>query len=108
VNELEAADRLRPEALPRLALFLGGRLGGSTESGSIAAQRAAWEYAADAELDELEELAADWRVLQAAARQLPLAEVNRLLRERFASDWQALTRDELDAVGAELERALRE
>jgi len=108
VNEIEAADRIRPEALPRLALFLGGRLGGAPEGGPVSAQRAAWDYAAEAELDELEELAADWQVLQAAARELPLAEVNRLLRERFATDWQALTRDELDAVGAELARALRE
>lgn len=109
MNDLRtAAERLSPDELPRLALFLADAVRDAAAGGAVSAQRAAWQYAAEAELDELQELADEWQVLRAAARELPLAEVNRLLRERFASDWAALSRDEIDAVGAELERALAE
>lgn len=101
-------DRLAPELLPRLAYFLGAWLHEdlALEHGSAAA--AAWAYAEEAELDELEELAADWETLRAVARKLPLARVNAMLRERFGSSWQALSAAEIDAVGAELRRALAE
>lgn len=102
------ADRLTPEDLPRLALFLGGYLHEDLAVAHRSAQHAAWEYVGEAELDELQELASEWDVLRSAARELPLEVVNRLLRERFGSSWQALSRAELDAVGGEFERALRE
>lgn len=101
-----AADRLLPEELPRLALFLGALVPELSDRGRPSAQQAAWRYAAEAELDELEELAEEWSVLVAAARELPLGEVARLLRERFASDWQPAAVGEIDAVAAELARAI--
>jgi hypothetical protein len=101
-------ERLAPDVLPRLAYFLGAWLHEdlALEHGSAAA--AAWAYAEEAELDELEELAADWEELRAAARKLPLARVNALLRDHFGSSWQAVSAAEIDAVGAELHRALAE
>lgn len=107
----EAADfeeRLRPETLPRLALFLAGYLHEDLAVVHGSAARAAWEYAEEAEIDELGELAGDWQVLAGAARALPLARVNELLRERFGSSWQAASVAELDAVAETLERALVE
>ena len=103
-----AADALMPETMPRLALFLGSLVTELSERGVPSAQQAAWRYAAEAELDELEELAQEWRAFAGASRELPLLEVNRILRERFGSVWQAISHDELDAVGAELERAVLE
>lgn len=101
-------ERLTPEDLPRLAIFLAGYLREDLLPEHGSAQRAAWDYVSEAELDELQELARDWQVLQAAARELPLAEVNRALRERFDSSWQALSRAEIDAVGEEFVRVLDE
>lgn len=101
-------ERLTPEDLPRLALFVAGYLHEDLVPVHGSAQQAAWEYVREAELDELQELARDWQVLQAAARELPLAEVNRALRERFGSSWQALSRAEIDAVAEEFVRALDE
>lgn len=101
-----AADRLLPDELPRLALFLGALVPELSDRGHPSAQQAAWRYAAEAELDELEELAEEWSVLVAAGRELPLAELGRLLRERFGSDWQPASIGELDAVAAELARAI--
>ena len=107
-DERLPAERLSPEDLPRLALFLARYLGweGAATHGSAAA--AAHDYAAEAELDELDELAHEWEILRAAARTLSLAELNRTLATRFGGPWQAVSVDELDAVAAELERALRE
>ena len=64
----EFEDRLRPENLPRLALFLSGYLHEDLAVVHGSAARAAWEYAAEAEIDELGELAGEWQVLAAAAR----------------------------------------
>ena len=107
-DDLTALERLTPEELPRLAIFLAGWLHQdlAVEHGSAA--RAAWEYASEAELDELEELGAEWNVLRAAAHEAPLDAVNDALRRRFGSDWRATSRDEIDAVARELELALRE
>jgi hypothetical protein len=101
-----AADRLLPDELPRLALFLGALVPELSDRGRLSAQQAAWRYAAEAESDELEELAEEWSVLVAAGRELPIAELGRLLRERFGSEWQPATASELDAVAAELARAI--
>lgn len=101
-------ERLTPDDLPRLAVFIAAYLRDDSPHPLPSAHEAAWEYLAEAELDELQELARDWDVLRAAARELSLDEVNRTLADRFGSSWSALTRDEVDAVGAEFERALRE
>lgn len=101
-------DRIDPRELPRLALFLGAYLDAEPATRHGNAARAAYDYATEAELDELEELAFDWRQLAAAARRIPLADLNRLLRERFATSWQAASLDEIDAVTHELERAIRD
>lgn len=99
---------LTPDDLPRLAVFIAAFLRHDSPRPLASAQQAAWEYLAEAELDELQELARDWDLLRAAARELPLADLNRLLGERFGCAWIVLDRNELDAVGAEFERALRE
>jgi hypothetical protein len=102
------AERLRPDDLPRLALFLSTYLHENLEVAHGSAAHAAWDYASEAELDELEELRDDWEVLRAAARALPLARVNELLRERFGSTWQAASSAEIEQVAEQFERALRE
>jgi len=101
-------EKLTPEDLPRLAVFVAAFLRPDSPRPLDSAQQAAWEYVAEAELDELQELARDWDVLRSAARQLPLEETNRLLRERFGCSWNAVAREEFEAVGTEFERALRE
>lgn len=101
-------DRLDPLELPRLAQFLAAYLHEDLVPVHGSAARAAFQYAADAELDELAELAGEWQVLRAAAARLPLDRLNRLLRERFGSGWYVASRAEVEAVALELERALRE
>jgi hypothetical protein len=103
-----ALDRLTPEDLPGLALFVGTYLREELATALGSAQHAAWEYAAEAELDELQELANDWQLLRVAAREAPLETIQRALRERFRSSWLPQSREEIDAVGAELEHALDE
>jgi hypothetical protein len=109
--ELDTAtldERLTPEGLPRVAFFLATYLHEDLEPVHGSAAKAAYNYVAEAELDELEELGAEWEILKAAAHQLPLARLNRILRERFKSSWYVNSATEIDAVGYELERALRE
>jgi hypothetical protein len=104
----ELESMLTPERLPRVAFFLDGYLHQDFAAEHGSAAGAAWDYAQDAELDELEELGAEWAVVRAAAEALPLARFNRLLGERFGSSWQATAAAEVEAVGREIERALRE
>ncbi len=99
---------LDPESLPRVAAFLAVHLGADLDAGWTSAARAAHRYAAEADLDDLEELAREWETVRVAARHLPLARFNDLLERRFASPWRVATRDEVEAVARELEVALRE
>lgn len=107
-DERPPLDRLNPDDLPRLAIFLTAYFDGdhAPRAGSVA--EAAYHYVVDAELDELQELARDWEVLRAAAAERPLEEVQRALRDRFGSHWTVASRDEIETVAAEFERALRE
>lgn len=104
----ELEDRLDPVELPRLARFLAAYLHEDLVPVHGSAARAAFHYAADAELEELAELAGDWQVLREAALRLPLDRLNRLLRERFRSGWHIASRAEVEAVAHELERALHD
>ena len=104
----EAIDRLDPEELPRLAEFLAGYLHEDWNLDYASAAEAAWSYLLEADLEAAEALAVEWGVLAAAARLLPLDELNRILRERFRSGWNVVDGDEIRAVSAELERALDE
>lgn len=104
----EVEERLRPETLPRLALFLATCVDDDAAPSRGSATRAAWDYVQVAELDELEELSEDWEALRAAARELPLARVNELLRARFGTGWQAASPAEIEQVAGEFARALRE
>ena len=109
--ELDTAtldEHLTPEELPRVAFFLATYLHEDLVPVHGSASKAAYAYVAEAEIDELEELAAEWEVLKAAAHHLPLASLNRILRERFKSAWFLTAPQEVDAVGYEHERALRE
>ncbi|KAB2963148.1 MAG: hypothetical protein F9K18_08935 [Thermoanaerobaculia bacterium] len=107
-HALELEERLRPEALPRLAVFLADYLGEDAVARHVGGAQAAWEYARVAELDELEELFGDWEVLRAATGALSLARVNEVLRTRFATTWQAASSAEIEQVLELFERALRE
>ena len=101
-------DRLSPEELPRLALFVAGYLHQDLAVVHGSAARAAYDYAAEAELDELEELAAEWEALRSLARHVPIERINDVLRQRFGSAWRAASREEIEAVAREFELALRE
>ena len=103
-----ALDRLTPAEQPRLALFLAEYLHQDLAVVHGSAAQAAYEYAAGAEIDDLEELAAEWAVLRAAAHSAPLERVNEVLRQLFGSAWRAVSRSEIDAVAQEFELALRE
>jgi len=105
-TDTELEDGLDPRELPHLAAFLAAYLHEDLVPVHGSAQRAAFEYARDTDLEELAELAAEWRVLRLAAARLPLARLNRLLRERFRSGWHVASRAEVEAVAHELERAL--
>jgi hypothetical protein len=104
----EAIDRLDPEELPHLAAFLGGYLHEDWILDYASAAEAAWSYLLEADLEAAEALAVEWGVLAAAARALPLDELNRILRARFGSGWNVVDAAEIRAVSAELERALDE
>ena len=99
---------MNADDLPSLAGFLGGYLheDWQLEYGSPAA--AVYSFIGEADLDDVEELAADWTVLVEATRDLDLAAINRLLGERFRSSWHLASKAEIEAVARELERALRE
>jgi len=105
-GELDA--RLDPESLPRLAFFVGSYLSDEDGPARGSAARAVHEYAAEAELDEMQELESDWQMLRLAARHLPLGRVNQILHQRFGSVWAAASREEIDAIGLDLEAAIRE
>ncbi len=104
----ELEERLDPRDLPRLALFLTSYLHEDLIPVHGSAAQAAFHYAADAELDELGELAAEWHVLLVAVARLPLERVNQLLRDRFHCGWHLTSRAEVEAVAREFERALRD
>jgi hypothetical protein len=108
IDSATLEERLNPQELPRVAFFLATYLHEDLEPVHGSAAKAAYTYAAEAELDELEELAAEWEVLQAAAHHLPLARFNLILRESFRSAWYVGDATEVDAVGYELQRAVRE
>ncbi|MEO7972206.1 MAG: contact-dependent growth inhibition system immunity protein [Thermoanaerobaculia bacterium] len=101
-------DRLNAEDLPSLAGFLGAYLHEDWQLEYGSAAEAAYAFIAEADLDDVEELAADWAVLVAATRDLDLDRVNLLLRQRFGSGWHLGAKLEIEAVAQELERALRE
>ncbi len=101
-------DRVNPEDLPSLAAFVGGYLHEDWQLEFGSAAEAAYAFIGEADLDDVEELESDWQVLAEATRDLPLAAVNRLLRERFRSGWHLAAKSEIAAVAQELERALRE
>jgi len=103
---LDLDDRLNPEALPSLAIFLAGPVAHELERPDGSVARAAWEYVEEAELDELGELARDWDVLRRLAAELPIEELRRRVVERFGGAWRPESRAEIDAVAVELERAL--
>lgn len=101
-------DRVNAEDLPSLAAFVSGYLHDDWQLEFASAAEAAYAFIGEADLDDVEELAADWRVLTEATRDLDLETVNRLLRERFRGGWHVAARTEILAVAEELERALRE
>lgn len=104
----ELLDRVNAEDLPSLAGFLGGYLHDDWQLEHRSAAEAAYRFIGEADLDDVEELAADWQVLEAVARDLDLPAINLLLRERFRTGWHLGSKEELLAVGQELRGALRE
>lgn len=104
----ELVDRLNPDDLPILAGFLGGYLHDDWQDEFGSAAAAVYAFIGEADLDDVEELAADWAVLAAATRDLDVGRTNGLLRERFRSGWSLISKGEIEAVAEELERALRE
>ena len=101
-------DRVNPEDLPSLAAFVGGYLHEDWQLEFGSAAEAAYAFIGEADLDDVEELAADWAMLVEGTRDLDLEALNRLLRERFRSGWYVTSKSEIEAVQQELEKALRE
>ena len=101
-------DRVNADELPNLAGFLGGFLHEDWQLEFGSAAEAVYAFIGEADLDDVEELAADWEVLVEATRELDLESVNRLLRERFRSGWNLSSKLEIEAVAQELEKSLRE
>lgn len=101
-------DHVNADDLPSLAAFVGGYLHEDWQLGFASPAAAAYAFIGEADLDDVEELAADWAVLVEATRDLDLDTVNRLLRNRFRSGWHLTSKLEIEAVAQELERALRE
>lgn len=101
-------DRVNTEDLPSLAAFLGGYLQEDWQRGFASATEAAYTFVAEADLDDVEDLAADWTVLVEAIQDLDLESIQRLLRERFGSGWSPASKLEVAAIAQELENALRE
>ncbi len=108
VSRAELLDRMNPEDLPSLAGFLGGYMQEDWQLGFGSAAEAAYSFIGEADLDDVEELAADWAMLVEGTRDLDLEALNRLLRERFRSGWYVTSKSEIEAVQQELEKALRE
>lgn len=107
-SRAEMLERVNADDLPSLAGFLGGYLHDDWQLDHESAAEAAYAFIGEADLDDVEELAADWAVLVAATRELDLEAINRLLRERFHCGWHLAAKTELEAVAQELESALRE
>ena len=108
VSRAELLDRMNPEDLPSLAGFLGGYMQEDWRLGFGSAAEAAYSFIGEADLDDVEELAADWAMLVEGTRDLDLEALNRLLRERFRSGWYVTSKSEIEAVQQELEKALLE
>lgn len=108
VQRQALVERFRPEELPRLSEFLAAYLHEEWSLNHASPAAAAYDFLVDADIDDVEELAADWEILSTLARELPLDEINRLLAERFGGRWTATSRGEIEAVRRELERALAE
>ncbi|HLF56956.1 MAG TPA: hypothetical protein VI942_08950 [Thermoanaerobaculia bacterium] len=102
------AERLTADDLPRFAVFLSSYLNDDSSAAASSAARAAYDYAAEAELDELGELAREWEIVCAAAREMGVERFNAALRDRFRSSWRVVAIAEVDAAFEELTRALRE
>ena len=101
-------DRVNADDLPSLAVFLSGYLHEDWQLGFASAAEAAYTFVAEADLDDVEELAADWTVLVEATQDLDLESIQRLLRERFRSGWSPASKVEVAAIAQELANALRE
>ncbi len=78
---------MNADDLPSLAGFLGGYMQEDWQLGFGSAAEAAYSFIGEADLDDVEELAADWAMLVEGTRDLDLEALNRLLRERFRCGW---------------------
>jgi hypothetical protein len=104
----EPLEILTPEDLPRLAQFLTAYLHEDWGQEYESAAEAVYDYLVEADLNDVEELAAEWGAFTRATRALPLDEINRILAGRFGSAWRVLSRAEIDGVSREIENAVRE
>jgi hypothetical protein len=104
----EPLEILTPEDLPRLAQFLTAYLHEDWNQDYDSAAEAVYDYLVEADLNDVEELAAEWGAFTRATRGLPLDEVNRILAGRFGSGWRVLSRAEIDGVSQEIGNAVGE
>ncbi|MEO8277755.1 MAG: hypothetical protein ABI639_16190 [Thermoanaerobaculia bacterium] len=101
-------DGLNPDDLPNLAAFLAGYMHEDWQLDYSSPAAAAFAFAGDADLDDVEELSAEWTALVDASRLVPLEVLNQLLEQRFHAAWRVRSRAEIEGISQELERALRE
>lgn len=99
-------SHLTPETFPRLALFLHESFDRADGRSPHNAVQAAYDYARDAEMDELAELYAEWRALVGIARELPIEALNKSLAESFRTSFRATSLAELEEAENLLERAV--
>jgi hypothetical protein len=104
----ELAELLSPAELPRVAEFLAGYLHEDWAIDYESPSEAIYEYLAEADPNDVEELATEWTVVAQAAHRLGLDELNRALTGRFRCGWRALSIAEVDGVTRELENAIRD
>jgi hypothetical protein len=105
-DSLESLEAdLAPAAAPALAAFLAGYLHEDWQLDHPSVAAAAWAFARDSEIEEVEELAANWHKVRALAHRQGLPGFNRWLAATFGTGWHATSQRELEAVAHELRRA---
>jgi len=89
---------------PALRQFIHGYLHEDYVDEYGTAEDAAAEFCADADPEERERVAAEWRRFLKDTSELPVSTVQRVLTEKFGCGWHFTEKDELDRVSVVLSK----